>query len=94
LLIYRKPVVLRLPQQLPVLGVGERGDGAVPEPVEHVPEQLPVAVHEHGPILGGGEAVGGGAGERGGEERPGIPLRERVRRRLVPAAPCIGGGLA
>lgn len=51
LLIYRKPVVLRLPQQLPVLGVGERGDGAVPEPVEHVPEQLPVAVHEHGPIL-------------------------------------------
>lgn len=48
--IYDQLVVLCLSQQLLVVGLRQDGDGAVPEPIEHVPEVLPVPVHEHHPL--------------------------------------------
>ena len=44
---YEQLVVLCLSEELVVVSVGERGDGAVAQPVEDVPEVLAVPVDEH-----------------------------------------------
>jgi len=48
--IYEQLVELCLSQQLLVVGLRQHGDGTVPEPIEHVPEVLPVPVNEHHPL--------------------------------------------